>query len=47
MFEWTGWNLEEPDIADPEKYDKVSPTVVRPRFQEVNDNLPSLEVSTN
>ncbi|CAL8110548.1 unnamed protein product [Orchesella dallaii] len=41
MFEWTGWELEEPGVADNEKYDMVTPTVVRPGTAEVNDNVPS------
>ncbi|ODM97522.1 putative cation-transporting ATPase 13A3, partial [Orchesella cincta] len=41
MFEWTGWELEEPGVADNEKYDMVTPTIVRPGTAEVNDNVPS------
>ncbi|CAG7720248.1 unnamed protein product, partial [Allacma fusca] len=29
MFEWTEWSLEEPGVADNEKFDMVTPTVVR------------------
>lgn len=41
MFEWTDWLLEEPGVADNEKFDMVTPTVVRPPAVEVNDNVPS------
>lgn len=41
MFEWTDWLLEEPGVADNEKFDMVTPTVVRPPPAEVNDNVPS------
>ena len=40
MFEWTGWLLEEPGVADNEKFDMIAPTVVRPKMREVNDNVP-------
>ncbi|XP_021950610.1 probable cation-transporting ATPase 13A3 isoform X2 [Folsomia candida] len=39
MFEWTEWSLEEPGVADNEKFDKIAPTIVRPKQREVNDNL--------
>lgn len=29
MFESTGWNLTEPDLADSAKYDLLVPTVVK------------------
>jgi hypothetical protein len=29
MFEATGWKLEEPDVADQEKYDLIVPTIVK------------------
>ncbi len=38
MLEWTEWTLEEFG-ADNEKFDKIAPTVVRPKQAEVNDNL--------
>ncbi len=41
MFEWTDWLLEEPGVADNEKFDMVTPTVVRPPPVEVNDNVTS------
>jgi hypothetical protein len=40
MFEWVGWVLEEPGVADNEKFDMIAPTIVRPRLREVNDNIP-------
>jgi len=39
MFEWVGWTLEEPGVADNEKFDILAPTIVRPK-REVNDNIP-------
>jgi hypothetical protein len=29
MFEATGWKLEEPEVADQEKYDLIVPTIVK------------------
>jgi hypothetical protein len=29
MFEATGWKLEEPEVADQEKYDLMVPTIVK------------------
>ena len=29
MFEATGWSLEEPEVADQEKYDLIVPTIVK------------------
>lgn len=33
MFEATGWELEEPDVDDENKFDLLAPTVVRPPRQ--------------
>ncbi|CAG0909138.1 unnamed protein product, partial [Cyprideis torosa] len=42
MFQSTGWELEEPSVADSAKYDMVLPTVVRPP---ASGNSKSLEVA--
>ncbi|OWR54665.1 putative cation-transporting ATPase 13A3 isoform 2 [Danaus plexippus plexippus] len=31
MFESTGWSLEEPEVAETNKFDVLTPTVVRPK----------------
>lgn len=35
MFEATGWTLEEPEVADHNKYDLLMPTVVKTQTQEI------------
>lgn len=42
MFEATGWKLEEPEVADQEKYDLIVPTIVKPPSgRGHNEELPS------
>jgi hypothetical protein len=45
MFEATGWKLEEPEVADQEKYDLIVPTIVKSadgpgRDEEVSEKVP-------
>ncbi|PNF39528.1 hypothetical protein B7P43_G11110 [Cryptotermes secundus] len=41
MFEATGWKLEEPEVADQEKYDLIVPTIVKSPAGRGHDELPS------
>jgi hypothetical protein len=47
MFEATGWKLEEPEVADQEKYDLIVPTIVKspadPGHEEVSAAVASVQ----
>jgi hypothetical protein len=43
MFDWTGWTLEEPEVADSSKYDMMTPSVVRPRCIDEDDVSPQVK----
>jgi cation-transporting ATPase 13A3/4/5 len=49
MFEFTEWDLIEFSTNENENYDKISPTVVRPksRHDEPNDKLPIINFNEN
>lgn len=38
MFECTGWLLEEPNISENNKFDLISPTVVKPAKDSLKHN---------
>jgi hypothetical protein len=39
MFEATGWKLEEPEVADQQKYDLIVPTIVKsPKANDHHDD---------
>lgn len=44
MFESTGWSLEEPEVAETNKFDVLTPTVVRPKGS-ANIHVDDLHVS--
>jgi hypothetical protein len=46
MFEASGWKLEEPEVADHEKYDLIVPTIVKSPAEQSHDDVKEVSEKT-